>query len=57
MVIVFCSFVFVFLKCYMRDMEYSVKSLTNLYTYNDPNENYHWLPWNLGHKIQKEKVS
>lgn len=38
-------------------MEYSVKSLTNLYTCNDPNENYRWLPWNLGNKIQKEKVS
>ena len=44
-----------FLTYYMKDMEYSVKSLTDLYTFSSPTENYLWLLWNFGHEIQKKK--
>ena len=46
---------FFFLTYYMKDMEYSVKSLTDLYTFSSPTENYLWLLWNFGHEIQKKK--
>lgn len=46
---------FFFLTYHMKDTEYSVKSLTALYTLSSPTENYPWLLWNLGHEIQKKK--
>ena len=51
----FYSYYIFFFTYYMKDMEYSVKSLTDLYTFNSPTENYPWLLWNLGHEIQKKK--
>lgn len=42
-----------FLNCYMEDVKFSMKSLSNLYICTTPAESCSLLSWNVGHEVQK----